>query len=49
MDPVFIAAYLLNPIIYFRNVYFIHRRKKGPLFCAILKENNLISLPPNLH
>jgi lipid-A-disaccharide synthase-like uncharacterized protein len=28
MDPVFIAAYLLNPIIYFRNVYFIYRRKK---------------------
>jgi len=27
MDPVFIAAYLLNPIIYFRNLYFIYSRK----------------------
>jgi lipid-A-disaccharide synthase-like uncharacterized protein len=32
MDPVFIAAYLLNPIIYFRNLYFIYKkRKKGVL------------------
>jgi len=29
MDPVFIAAYLLNPIIYSRNLYFIYKRK-GP-------------------
>jgi lipid-A-disaccharide synthase-like uncharacterized protein len=29
MDPVFIAAYLLNPIIYFRNVYFIYRKKNS--------------------
>jgi lipid-A-disaccharide synthase-like uncharacterized protein len=28
MDPVFIAAYLLNPIIYVRNPYFIHKRNK---------------------
>jgi lipid-A-disaccharide synthase-like uncharacterized protein len=27
MDPVFIAAYLLNPIIYFRNLYFIYKKK----------------------
>ena len=27
MDPVFIAAYLLNPIIYFRNLYLIYGRK----------------------
>jgi lipid-A-disaccharide synthase-like uncharacterized protein len=27
MDPVFIAAYLLNPIIYFRNLWFIWKRK----------------------
>jgi lipid-A-disaccharide synthase-like uncharacterized protein len=27
MDPVFIAAYLLNPIIYFRNLYFIHKKR----------------------
>ena len=27
MDPVFIAAYLLNPIIYLRNLYFIYRKK----------------------
>ena len=27
MDPVFIAAYLLNPIIYFRNLYFIRKKK----------------------
>jgi lipid-A-disaccharide synthase-like uncharacterized protein len=34
MDPVFIAAYLLNPIIYFRNLYFIYKRRghsKAPL------------------
>jgi lipid-A-disaccharide synthase-like uncharacterized protein len=29
MDPVFIAAYLLNPVIYFRNVYFIYRKKNS--------------------
>ena len=29
MDPVFIAAYLLNPIIYSRNLYFIHKKKTG--------------------
>ncbi|MGQ9646388.1 MAG: lipid-A-disaccharide synthase N-terminal domain-containing protein [Thermodesulfobacteriota bacterium] len=27
MDPVFIAAYLLNPIIYFRNLYFIYKKR----------------------
>jgi len=27
MDPVFIAAYLLNPVIYFRNLWFIYRKK----------------------
>jgi lipid-A-disaccharide synthase-like uncharacterized protein len=27
MDPVFIAAYLLNPIIYFRNLYFAYKKK----------------------
>ena len=27
MDPVFILAYLLNPVIYFRNLYFIYRKK----------------------
>ncbi|MEW6377533.1 MAG: lipid-A-disaccharide synthase N-terminal domain-containing protein [Thermodesulfobacteriota bacterium] len=27
MDPVFIVAYLLNPIIYSRNLYFIYRKK----------------------
>jgi lipid-A-disaccharide synthase-like uncharacterized protein len=27
MDPVFIAAYLLNPIIYFRNLYFVYKKK----------------------
>lgn len=27
MDPVFIAAYLLNPIIYSRNLYFIYKKK----------------------
>jgi lipid-A-disaccharide synthase-like uncharacterized protein len=27
MDPVFIAAYLLNPIIYFRNLYFIYKEE----------------------
>jgi lipid-A-disaccharide synthase-like uncharacterized protein len=30
MDPVFILAYLLNPIIYTRNLYFIHK-KKSPI------------------
>jgi lipid-A-disaccharide synthase-like uncharacterized protein len=30
MDPVFIAAYLLNPIIYFRNLYFIYKKKPNP-------------------
>ena len=30
MDPVFIAAYLLNPIIYSRNLYFIYKRKPNP-------------------
>jgi lipid-A-disaccharide synthase-like uncharacterized protein len=30
MDPVFIAAYLLNPIIYFRNLYFIYKKKTNP-------------------
>jgi lipid-A-disaccharide synthase-like uncharacterized protein len=30
MDPVFIAAYLLNPIIYFRNLYFIYKKKTHP-------------------
>jgi len=29
MDPVFIAAYLLNPLIYFRNLYFIYKKKAG--------------------
>jgi lipid-A-disaccharide synthase-like uncharacterized protein len=28
MDPVFIVAYLLNPIIYVRNLYFIHKGNK---------------------
>jgi lipid-A-disaccharide synthase-like uncharacterized protein len=27
MDPVFIVAYLLNPIIYFRNLYFVYKKK----------------------
>ena len=27
MDPVFIAAYLLNPIIYFRNLYFVYKKR----------------------
>ena len=27
MDPVFIAAYLFNPIVYFRNLYFIYKKK----------------------
>jgi len=31
MDPVFIAAYLLNPIIYFRNLYFIYKKKPSPI------------------
>jgi len=30
MDPVFIAAYLLNPIIYSRNLYFIYKKKTDP-------------------
>jgi lipid-A-disaccharide synthase-like uncharacterized protein len=30
MDPVFIAAYLLNPIIYSRNLYFIHKKRAIP-------------------
>jgi len=30
MDPVFIAAYLLNPIIYFRNLYFIYKKNTHP-------------------
>jgi len=30
MDPVFIAAYLLNPIIYSRNLYFIYKKKSNP-------------------
>ena len=30
MDPVFIAAYLLNPVIYFRNLYFIYKKKGRP-------------------
>ncbi len=30
MDPVFIAAYLLNPIIYFRNLYFIYKKRPHP-------------------
>jgi lipid-A-disaccharide synthase-like uncharacterized protein len=29
MDPVFIAAYLLNPMIYSRNLYFIYKKKTG--------------------
>ena len=29
MDPVFIIAYLLNPIIYFRNLYFIYKKKNN--------------------
>lgn len=29
MDPVFIAAYLLNPIIYFRNLYFIYKKRRS--------------------
>ena len=28
MDPVFILAYLPGNFIYFRNLYFIHKRKK---------------------
>jgi lipid-A-disaccharide synthase-like uncharacterized protein len=28
MDPVFILAYLPGNFIYFRNLYFIHRKKK---------------------
>jgi lipid-A-disaccharide synthase-like uncharacterized protein len=27
MDPVFIVAYLLNPIIYSRNLYFIYKKR----------------------
>ncbi len=27
MDPVFIAAYLLNPVIYSRNLYFIFKKR----------------------
>ena len=27
MDPVFILAYLLNPIIYIRNLYFVYKKK----------------------
>lgn len=27
MDPVFIVAYLLNPIIYLRNLYFIYKKR----------------------
>jgi lipid-A-disaccharide synthase-like uncharacterized protein len=30
MDPVFIVAYLLNPIIYSRNLYFIYKKKTEP-------------------
>jgi lipid-A-disaccharide synthase-like uncharacterized protein len=30
MDPVFIAAYLLNPIIYSRNLYFIYKKRSNP-------------------
>jgi len=33
MDPVFIAAYLLNPIIYFRNLYFIKICQNTPQLC----------------
>jgi lipid-A-disaccharide synthase-like uncharacterized protein len=29
MDPVFIIAYLLNPIIYSRNLYFIYKKKSN--------------------
>jgi lipid-A-disaccharide synthase-like uncharacterized protein len=36
MDPVFILAYLLNPIIYSRNLYFIYK-KKGPMKSISLK------------
>jgi lipid-A-disaccharide synthase-like uncharacterized protein len=27
MDPVFILAYLLNPIIYSRNLYFVYKKR----------------------
>jgi lipid-A-disaccharide synthase-like uncharacterized protein len=30
MDPVFIVAYLLNPIIYSKNLYFIYKKKTEP-------------------
>jgi lipid-A-disaccharide synthase-like uncharacterized protein len=30
MDPVFVAAYLLNPIIYSRNLYFIYKKRPNP-------------------
>lgn len=31
MDPVFILAYLPGNFIYFRNLYFIYKKKKRPL------------------
>jgi len=38
MDPVFIAAYLLNPFIYSRNLYFIYKKRIGPKSLAIEQE-----------
>lgn len=29
LDPVFIAGFSLNMIIYLRNLYFIHRKRQG--------------------
>jgi len=29
LDPVFIAGFSLNMIIYLRNLYFIHRKREG--------------------
>jgi hypothetical protein len=31
MGPVFVAAYLLNPMIYFQDLYFIYKKKNSPL------------------
>jgi len=30
LDPVFIAGFSLNMLIYLRNLYFIHRKREGP-------------------
>ncbi|OGP95036.1 MAG: hypothetical protein A2157_04735 [Deltaproteobacteria bacterium RBG_16_47_11] len=41
MDPVPIAAYLLNPVIYFGNLSFIYRKNRLP---SSLDSVSLLSL-----